>query len=347
MAISSVISEVSIRSYRKPLPHVNGSLAGSLETQVQQDSLLIWLCEKIKKIVERIISQCFYMSYDPLTIELAKARTLELIQKKGAFFLSCKSKENKTIDALYIPSKSSQRTGNVIVYTLNTSYQDFHPRHYEHFLASGADVVLWNPTALNSKQYAGDLTSVLKTLGGEKKIVVRGYCAGVDPVIAAVEGMNNPNIFVILDRGHGNIFRLARSFAVFVNLPIINDVLAEKFDCCGERKIQNIRGKILHLAPSPREDVLMHCGNGRNVTYELHDQHRKVHKTSCYFIQLENSGHWTAHNFSVINKIKKFLSVNGIISNPYPLVSEKDFPGGKSPTFFQRNVLPFLVKSWC
>lgn len=301
-----------------------------------------YLSHLVQRIVGLLVRKPFYVGW-VFTPKLGYDRREEAIKKKQAVVLDCKNPKGVDIDALYIASSSLKKTGNVIVFALNTSYQDFHPRHYEPLLANGADVVLWNPTVLEGKQFAEDLSTIIQTLKAKdphQKIAIKSYCASVDPAIAVAADMNDPNISLIVDRGWGDVEQMARSFTVVSKLPIAKRVLKEKFDCKGIDKITTVKGKILFLAPRFKEDQAMYW-RGRNLTYEL-----RAKRPQDQFFELAQSDHWTKWNFVTYNRVQKFLSENGIIAPKYEEVGENLFPNRTAPSFFGRYVLPILTKSW-
>lgn len=296
----------------------------------------------VQKIVELLVRKPFYVGW-VFTPKLGQDRRQEAINKKQAVILDCKNPKGVDIDALYIASSSPKKTGNAIVFALNTSYQDFNPRHYEPLLANGADVVLWNPTVLEGKQFAEDLSTVLQALKAkdpQQKIAIKSYCASVDPAIAVAAEMNDPNISLIVDRGWGDVQQMARSFTVVAKLPVAKKVLKEKFDCEGMGKITSVKGKILFLAPPEKEDQAMYW-RGRNLTYELREK-----RPHDQFFELPQSDHWTKWNFVTYNRVQKFLSENGIIAPQYEEAGEHLFPTRTPPSFFGRYIVPILTKSW-
>ena len=296
------------------------------------------LSEKLYQITTYAISKFFYWGYDSVPAALSQDRTRELIEKKKAFSFA------QPLDALYIPA-SAQATGNAIVFALNTSYQDFHPRNYEHYLRNGADVVLWNPSELNGKQFSTDLTSVLKAMlarNPQQKIAIKTHCASLDPAIAAASQLNTSHISLIADRGYGDVQKLARSFTVLSSLSWVSTILRDTFSCNGITKISALPGSVLFLAPSPQDDQLLHLGGGNNLTYELFA--KRTHDT---LIELKDSDHWTRWSHETHNKVNTFLSRQGILSSSFTPATAQEFPPQPVPSFFSRNILPLISKAWC
>src|SRR5262249_39781221 len=156
--------------------------------------------------------------------------------------LICRNTSGKKIDALYLPS-SSKRTGNVLVFSILKPYQRLHPKKYNHLLEDGADIVLWNPTAVSSRQYSANLLSVLRKLREQNRsqnIAVTAYCAGVDPSIAAVSAMRDPRISLVIDRGFGDLQQISRTFTAFASLPCAQEAIRKDFQCGGVKKIAKI-----------------------------------------------------------------------------------------------------------
>ncbi len=247
------------------------------------------VCEYIynlaQRIVEMLISKFLFMGYKEVPQEIARERTQALINNKGAYHLACQNNQGKNIDILYVPSSSPKKTGNAVVLALNTTYQDHHPKHYEHYLANGADIVLWNQTALNCNQYAQDLSLVLKTVktqSPDQKLCIKSYCQSVEPSIAAAAELNDPNISIIADRGHGNVFKLAESQTILAKLPCIQKILREKFSCDGMQKLKSIPGPMAFVAPPANDDQCMQYAWGKRnfFTHDLFNERQKNEDTT-------------------------------------------------------------------
>jgi hypothetical protein len=308
-----------------------------------------WVSSQTKKTTSCFLSKVFYAGYNPLTSTLALSRREALVKEKQALPIICTNNQGVAVDALYIPSQSAKKTGNVILMALNTSYQDHHPRHYEHYLQNGADVVLWNPTALKGKQVAEDLTALLKKLKSTnpvQKIVVKTYCASAEPGIAAVAALDDPDISLIVDRGYGDIGRLVRSFTFLSQMPLVKRILREQFACNGLSKVKDIKGRVLFVAPALKEDQMMHW-KGRNLTYELFESRLRSWRDGDELLLLKDADHWTPWNAAFCNQVNEFLKKNGIIAADYTPVSSQVVPDTVAPSCFKRYIVPVLSKGWC
>lgn len=303
------------------------------------------LSKLAEKVTVTVLGKIFRAGYVKFPDPIAQERREQLIREKGAQPLECKSSNNENIDVLYIPSSSPQATGNAVVFALNTTYQDLHPRNIEPFLNNGSDVVLWNQTDLTSVQYEKDLSSVLQTLRAQnptQSIAIKSRCASVDPAIAAVSTQNDPRLSLILESGWGNTPLFARSFTILSKIPFIQRIIQEKFTCHGDEKITSIPGKVLILAPSARNDQLMHLGNGKNLTHQLHQQCPRSE-----FFELQDSDHWSRWGYETYNRVYKFLSENHIFFSTYTPATAQQFPSPSPLSFYERVVIPFLSKAWC
>ena len=307
-----------------------------------------FLYKLARKVVEAAISKFFYFGYKVLPENIQRERANALLGK-GAYLLPCRNNRQDPIDLYYIPSSSTLRTGNVIVLALNTTPFDHHPKHYEHYLKNGADVVLWKQTARYSTQYAQDLLSVIKSLKVHKpdqKIAIKAYCAGVDPSISVAAELKDPNLLLLLDRGQGNAQRLAESQSILAKTSLVRSVVREKFSCEGINKIGAVPGRIAFTAPPAKDDQCMHYARGKkNFNWDLKEARQKAGRKDDAFIVLEGGDHWTRWPASVHNKIYKFLSENEIIAPHYTPATDHLFPPPKPPTFWSRKIMPLLIKS--
>ncbi|MBI5273850.1 MAG: hypothetical protein HY860_02215 [Chlamydiales bacterium] len=299
-----------------------------------------------EKITTCALSTNFYTGYKTLSPDVATSRRDNLFTTYGAHELSCFNAAGKNIDAVYIPATSAEKTGNVIVICLNTTYQDHHPRHFEPFLASGADVVVWNTTSLTPKAYSDDLLSVLRKMkesNPDQTVAVTTYCASSDPAIKAVANLGDPNTHLIIDRGHGDTPTLARSFTTLAGTSFLRSMIHADFDCAGAERIKEIRGRAIFL--TPRElDQVMDYGSGRNLTRDLHVIRSRADDR---LIELENSGHWTSLDYQSFNQILEFLEDLGIVIRDFPRVTQEAFPTAPPLGDCQKRWIPFLTKAWC
>ncbi len=311
--------------------------------------------EYIEQIVSSILSKLFFVGYDPLDCRVAKERREALIQKCGAIPLQCHNDQGKEIDVVYIPSTLPNRSGNAVVFAETTSYQDrLHhslPQKYKHFLDCGSDIVLWNPTERKSNQYAQDLLSVLKRVKQRcphQKIVVKGHCASVEPAIAAASGLNDSSISLILDRGYGDAWELARSFTILTKLPLISRIIQTHFSCGGMEKLRTFPGKIIFIAPmDPTADQIVYW-QGKNFTYAMYEHRQCYHFTRDVFIKLgEESDHWSPWNAYEYQQITEELRRIGVVSNRLISSIPGTYPARAQRNSFNKVCLPFLAKAWC
>jgi hypothetical protein len=313
------------------------------------DPLLLWLQRLIKsceQIAKSVLSKIFYMGYRSLSYRLANERKNTLLHQKKAYEIPCTNRHGVGLDALYIPSQSLLKTGHVIVLALNTSYQDHAPKYYEPFLDRGADVVVWNPTSLTPRQYEEDLIAVLqklRSLNPHQKIVIKSYCASSDPSISAAAALDDENIDLIIDRGHGNAGKLARSFTNLVDHPLWKKVIDQHFSCRGEEKISLVKGTILFI--SSEGDQLMNCQE-ENLTHRLYQLRQIAGKSRDIFFKIFQGDHWTLWDAAVYNFVLQFLSSHAIISHSYTQVQENDFPT-RHASFYKRSILPLFMKIGC
>lgn len=296
----------------------------------------------VKSTIEKVALSSFYCGYNEIDPKIALQRKTELVKKYQAEEVSVENHQGKKIDAVYIRHRGQLATGNVLVLCLNTTYLDHHPSRWEPFWKSGADVLLWNPTTLGPKPYAEDLQAVLKSLrekNPNQVIGLKSYCASSDPAISAAAARKDPNVHLIVDRGHGDVKKLARSFTILSSLPIVQTVLEESFDCKGVEKIKNIAGKMLFFIPGQLDQV-MDCGKG-NLTKDLHNQ-----KPDETLVKLKGHDHWSDWTFNTYNEALNFLAKVGVVHNKHSPVKEEDYPEAPPLGCFPQKCVPFLTKSW-
>ncbi|HEY2810317.1 MAG TPA: hypothetical protein VGJ00_02875 [Rhabdochlamydiaceae bacterium] len=286
----------------------------------------------VQSIVEKIISKFFYFGNRPLPPALAEQRVQELIALKGAKLLHVVNANNEKVETLYIPSPRS--TGNAVIFALNKRMQDLHPKNIETYLQRGADVVLFNFTKCNGRQYAEDLKEViaaLKQINPNQRLSIFTHCASGEPAIAAAAHFQDPNISLILDRTHGNTERLVQSNTVFAHLPCVREVLQRTFSCQGVQKLEQVPGKVMVLAPAQsKDDQVMQYGKCpvNNLTYDLFYKRMQMsrHAKGDEFVALENSDHWNRWSYITLNKVIDFLTKQGITASEHPPVTAAEFP---------------------
>lgn len=294
----------------------------------------------IKSIIEKITMRSFYVGYKELDPTIASQRRMDLLRSYQGQEFVCKNDEETQIDAIYLTAKNS--TKNVLVLCLNTTYQDHHPSHWEPFYENGADILLWNPTKLGAVSYSKELSCLLKCLrekNPHQEIAVKTYCASTDPGISAVADQKDPKIHLIVDRGHGDIYKLARSFTIFAQISIVRAVLKESFDCEGIRKIENVSGRILFI--TSEIDQIMDCRKKGNLTRDLH-----VIKPDQTLLALEEHDHWSDWTFTTYNTVLGFLKESGIVCSDFNQVQEVLFPRSLPPSRFKKECVPVLTKTY-
>ena len=304
-------------------------------------NLLLPIYELAKKIALYILTKSFYNGFNQLADKLMKERSDQLLADfQGETFL-CQNNCGRAIDATYVPSQAANKTGNVVVICLNTTYQDHHPRHWQPLIENGADVLLWNPTGKTPVTFSNDLTALLQKLRTEKPtqvIAVKSYCASADPAIAAVDRMEDPNIHQIIDRGHGNAQKLARSMTLFAGLGFVKEVIREEFDCQGIDRIHRIQGRSLFMTPRLGDQV-MDCG-ATNLTRELYEQTR-----GQTLVELEPHDHWSKWDHVAYDQVLTFLSEIGVVKSDFTSTAPERFPRIETPGCFKRTCIPILTKA--
>ncbi|MBS0621128.1 MAG: hypothetical protein JSS61_06690 [Verrucomicrobia bacterium] len=309
------------------------------------------MIEYLESAVSWFLRKSFFAGYDPLDPISAKKCKDACLQKHDAISLYCENEKKKVIDVLYMKSREAHRTGNAILLAETTSYQDRLqnglPKKYQHFLECGADIVFWNPTALEGRQYASDLSCLIRKLKAadpHQKIVIQAHCAAVEPSIAAATALDDPSISLILDRGYADTWSLARSFTILTHLPFVGRILRKYFSCDGTDHLKKFRGKILFIAPEePSADQIVHWG-GRNLTYEMHS-HRKAHQiTHDVFIKLgAASDHWSSWNTCEFYQITHELHKLRIIAENRLFAAAPR----RERSRCNQICFPILNKAWC
>lgn len=314
-------------------------------------SLAASLYKLAQKVVEIALSKFFFFGYEVQPPAIAGNRTRELINQKGAYLLTRPQDHAGNVEVLYIPCPSPLRTGNVIILGLNTTYQDHHPKHFAEYLENGAAVVLWNQpqrgyTGLNPKQYAEDLFNVVQMVQRHRpgcNIAIKTHCQSGDPAIEVAHRLQDARISLILDRCHGDVYKLAESNTILAKLPLIRDVFRDKFDCGGIQKIRDVPGPIAFVAPSAGNDeVMQYAGGRKNLTYDLCAQ--RGARAEDVFVTISGD-HWSQWGHSTHNKINDFLSRNGIIAAQYTPATQDRYPDPQPPSLFKRVSFLLLNKS--
>ena len=176
----------------------------------------------------------------------------------------------------------------------------------------------------------------IRSLHPHKTITIFARCATVDATIAAASSLKDKHINLILDRGPGSGFKLARSLTVFSLIPIIKNLLLKYFDCGGENKIKQVKGKILFIRAT--HDQLMTWGQ-KDLIKNLIKQRGISHKKD-QVITLSHSGHWTPWDQKTAKKVYAFLGLKRIHLGSFP----KETP---PLTAFSRSILPYCIQAWC
>jgi hypothetical protein len=315
----------------------------------KRSSLSIKLNAFVDSVAAFILRKSLYAGYKTPPPPIGKERVELLTKEKKGFLIPCQNSDKKPIELFYIPSPSKERTGNAVILALNTSFQNQRAKHFDFYLENGADVVLWNPTALSGQTYAHDLGCVIETLKKRtptQKIAIKSYCASVEPAIAAVATRDDPSISLIVDRGYGDIFKLARAHTVVSLLPCVQRVLKESFSCDGIGKIASIQGEVLFLAPEKGHDQVMKYGKGNNLTYDLFEARRAKIPKQQEPILLPNSDHWTKWSAATHNKVNGFLERIGILHPKPAEATAPRFPTPTAPSWAKLHCFPLATKSW-
>jgi hypothetical protein len=301
-------------------------------------TLILPIHKLAKKISLFILTKSFYNGFDRLKDDLAKERTDSIVSDHHGVNFPCKNIRGENIEALYLPSQIEEKTGNVVVICLNTTYQDHHPRNWMPYLENGADVLMWNPTQNSPIDYSDELSEILKKLRQENPdqvIAVKSYCASTDPAIRAVDLQNDGAIHLIVDRGHGNAQKIARSMSLFAGLWFVKEVINEKFDCHGIDRIGRIQGRSLFMSPV-NGDQMMDCGV-ENLTRDLYEQTR-----GQTFVELTPHDHWSNWDNHTFHEVLKFLANLGVVRSNF---SEANLPEIETPGCFARKCIPLLTKA--
>lgn len=264
----------------------------------------------------------------------------------------------RPIDALYIQSNAENRTGNAIIYVLGKEYQKFNPKNYDHLLNDGADIVLFNPSANSSKTMNADLKTVFKELrrkNPDQKLLLHGYCIGAHVAASAAadiaadqaEGLKKESIPVIVDRGYGDGYEIAKKITSVAKVPYVRKYINRHCNNNTLAKIEKHGGAMLFLSPTDGSDQLNHeklkGKKFRNFTKSLRDKHTNgTHK----LIELRNADHWTPWTFDVHNQVKQFLSEQNIIQTGYKKFDAQNtggFPETVKVPWARQHVLPLFI----
>lgn len=331
-------------------------------------NLIIWAVKKITRI---LINFAFFSGFDAST-SLKKKRRKDIL--KGIrtnnlgeiVYSSHKAKPiegietpifstatNRPIDSIYIKSNAAKCTGNVVVYVLGKDYQSFHPRNYDHLLDDGADIVLFNPSEKSAKAMAADLKTVLGVLrerNPSQKVTLSGFCIGAHVAtsvacdLAAESGISLP---VIVDRGYGDGYELAKKISCIAKVPYVRDYVNKFYNNHTLEKIDKHKGAMLFLSPKDGDDQLLHqklkSKKIKNFTKELHKNHKNDDDT---FVELENADHWTPWTYQVHNSVKEFLKKQNIIQEDYKKFTDQDsggFPKTTSVPWYRKKLLPLFI----
>jgi hypothetical protein len=293
----------------------------------------------IKSVVEQIALRSFYVGYKKLDHVIASERRMGLLTSYQGQEFGCVNDGETQIDAIYLTAQNT--TGNVLVLCLNTTYQDHHLSHWEPFYENGADILLWNPTKLGAVSYSKELSCLLRSLrekNPHQEIAVKTYCASTDPGISAVADQKDPKMHLIIDRGHGDVYKLARSFTICAQSSIVQDVLKESFDCDGVNKIRAISGRILFI--TSEIDQIMDYKKKGNLTRDLH-----VIKSDQTLLALDEQDHWSNWTYTTYNTVLGFLKESGVVCSDFNQVQETLFPPSLPPSYFKKECVPVLTKT--
>lgn len=268
-----------------------------------------------------------------------KTRRKQLIKDKGAEPIEGEWEplsspiSNRPIDAVRIPSTAKSRTGNAVIFVLGKHYQDFHPQNYDHLLEDGADVILFNPSKKNTKVMEADLKEVIKEVrkrDPKQKLMLHGYCIGAHVAAAVasniaageVSGLEPESIPAVIDRGFKDAQEVGAHSNRFVNLPFARKYVNRYYNARFS-KMNAHNAPMLFVTPEKGGDQVNHKKN-RDFTSEMMTEHNSE---KDQVVLLEGGDHWSSWPVSVHNKVKKFLSKEGIIGINYRKVNADDFGG--------------------
>ncbi len=308
------------------------------------------------RMFSQVLSKLFFFGYRILDPQEAEKRMSALKSKVPVSQLHCTDSSGTPLDVIYLATTVPHKTDHILVFAETTSYQDrVHsdgslPSQFQHFLDEGINVVLWNPSHsknIESKQYADDLLSVLKSLKEikTKHIAIKGYCATVEPVISAAVDSGLENLSLILDRGFSNTRALARSFTPLSEIPWIAQMIQKRFSCNGENKLKRFSGNVIFVAPEDPAADQITSWKGRNLTYEMY--HLRNGKDPLVLMDKDTTDHWSPWHAGEYAAITSHLKKFGVIPE-----KASDAPQGipqKRPplTLFQRTLYPWFVKTYC
>lgn len=321
-----------------PAPLRLAATIHSFSEQVQEQTKTF-----IDASLTSVIKKMFYVGYNILPQDIGRKRNADLAEKYGAIELNCENSSGQSLQVRYISSKSTNKTNNVLVICLNTTYEDHNPRHWEVFLENGADIVLWNPSKTLPTQYEHDLKSVLDTLkkrNPSQIIGLKAYCASTEPAIAAASQMPSP-IHIICDRGFGDVLSLARSNTIFSKWSLIEHTLTKYFSCNAVEKIKQIAGRVLFFIPQNGADQVMQWGVS-NLTEELAHEMSTTQEKEIVYIP---GDHWSKWGKTAYVHALEFLTDIGITSSKN--IDKNKHPDPEAPGTFKSRVIPFLTKAWC
>lgn len=297
---------------------------------------------RIEAYARRKVISSFYADYRVLSPEIANQRREELFIKYNGEEIRCRNDRSEEIDVVVLKSQSASRTENVLIICINITYQDYHPKHWAPFLENGADIVLWNPTKLGPRAYSEDLRHVISALRNRNPnqiIALTSYCMSSDPAILAVSEMRDPNIHLIIDRGHGNAPDLVRSMTLWGRVSLIRRIVDEECDCHGIEKIRDIQGRVLFIFPE-KIDQIMNYGKQRSFTQDLLD-----HRINDDRVVIEGGDHWSKWDHRTYTQALAFLSRIGVVANQESFEVNPDlYPPVQPPSWFQKNIVPIKLK---
>jgi hypothetical protein len=292
-----------------------------------------FLENKINELAKKIIQSAFYCGFKVLPLKTIEERERLLTERFEVFLLPCE------VEARLLRSASAQRTGNIVVICLNTTYLDHHPHHYLPFLENGADVLLWNPGGdVTPKHYEADLLKVLQAVHAEKPeatLALKTYCANTDPAISAASQCDFP-VHLMVDRGHGDACALARSITLFAGCRWVEKILEKDFVCGGLQKIEQIRGRILFMRPQGGDQMM--DDKRENFTAQLAQRVGGV-------VEWIPGDHWSKWGKTAYGHAFRFLRSVGIVSDEQ--INEGQYPDPLPPSFFKQHCLPYLIKTAC
>lgn len=253
-------------------------------------------------------------------------------------------------------ARTEQPPKGTIIFSENSFYQKRlkkqTPHQYEYFLKNGFEVIVWNPSIprLTNQQYSNDFSSVLKAVkkqrGESAPILVKAYCASVEPtLVAAAELPEHRSVVLILDRGYADAEEMGRSTTTLCAIPLIRNLIRKDFACDGKNKLQQFQGRIIWVSPEdPSVDQMMYWPKtGENLTHKMQALRQSSGFTDDHSIKLgANTDHWSHWNQEDYDAMSQTLLSMKIISQ----ILESPQAPERKPVPLYKQIIPVATKAW-